>query len=771
MASITSLMGTSSSGSIYGSRNSNIISGLATGMDTESMIEGAVQGYQSKITSLEQERTMAQWQQEGYQGISNKLIEFSRNYMSYTSSSNLFSSSFFASSSLTNATGENAGAVSANGKSSSEILINSITQLATAQQYGISTAGLIAGESSVGADGRINVSTEAVDLSGNTNVSTLEGSMTLTYGEAKITINFDELEFLDAAGDGSGQVTADMLAEAIKEKLADENVRFASGATKSADELIDVKVVGGSIAFEEIGDAGNGVSITGATGKLADTLNLTSLSEGQANIWGVGSSSYSQEIATIDYLKGKSINFELDGNTKSITVGDDWTVGNFMTNLQDKLDVAYGTGKIQASQNAAGELGFSIADGSTLKVSSDVGSMLGMGEDGGVSSTLDSTRTLGDLGFTGDNQTLTINGVDIGTFTADSTIEDVVSKVNGNDELGFRLSYSNFSGEFLFTAEETGVQDQIEFGGTLGQALFGDPAAGDGRYIAGQDAQLNVTVNGQTKDIVRTSNTVNIDGMDITLKDTFSGGEAIEFSTQADADKIVNAIKSMIEDYNEIASSVKTAYTEQPLQKSDGSDYLPLIDSDKASMSESEIEAYEEKVKTGQFFMDSDLRGLSDALRDAVTSLGVSDSDLAEIGIGISYSSGLTTLTLDETKLRGALESDPDMVEDVFTRKESSGATSDGLMAALQEVTNLYAKETGEPKGILIELAGSKYAPTTALQNEMLTKLNEIDDEIEEWQDKLTDRVDYYTRQFTQLEVLVMEMNNQSSSLMGMMGG
>ena len=54
MASISSIMGSSSStSSIYGSRNTNIISGLASGMDTESMIEGMVQSYQQKIISLQ----------------------------------------------------------------------------------------------------------------------------------------------------------------------------------------------------------------------------------------------------------------------------------------------------------------------------------------------------------------------------------------------------------------------------------------------------------------------------------------------------------------------------------------------------------------------------------------------------------------------------------------------------------------------------------------------------------------------------------------------
>ena len=42
MASITSLTGSGSSNSLYGTRN--VISGLASGMDTEAMIQNAISG-------------------------------------------------------------------------------------------------------------------------------------------------------------------------------------------------------------------------------------------------------------------------------------------------------------------------------------------------------------------------------------------------------------------------------------------------------------------------------------------------------------------------------------------------------------------------------------------------------------------------------------------------------------------------------------------------------------------------------------------------------
>ena len=53
----------------------------------------------------------------------------------------------------------------------------------------------------------------------------------------------------------------------------------------------------------------------------------------------------------------------------------------------------------------------------------------------------------------------------------------------------------------------------------------------------------------------------------------------------------------------------------------------------------------------------------------------------------------------------------------------------------------------------------------------MLDKMSDIDEQIEKWQDKMTNKVDYYTNKFTQLEMLINQMNSQSSALAGLTGG
>ena len=188
-------------------------------------------------------------------------------------------------------------------------------------------------------------------------------------------------------------------------------------------------------------------------------------------------------------------------------------------------------------------------------------------------------------------------------------------------------------------------------------------------------------------------------------------------------------------------------------------------------MREREIQAYEQKAKTGILFMDRDLSSLYNELRSAVTPGGSDGSYLRSIGINTSYEEGLTTISLDESALREALENDLDGVRNAFTKSTANGAATDGLMTSIQKVTEKYAATTGATKGILIEKAGSQYSPSAALDNTMLDKMEEIDAEIEKWQDKKSDKVDYYTNKFTQLEMLINQMNSQSSALAGLTGG
>lgn len=828
MASISSLMSSGSSSSIYGIRNSNIISGLASGMDTEAMIEGMVQGYQQKITQLGQDRTMLQWQQSAYQSISDKLVEFSRKYMSYNSpATNLFSASFFNNAILTSANGTYADLVSATGKSSSTIVLNAVAQLAEAARYTHDASGL---DTSLGKG-------EPVKLGEKQPLSTMSGSLTLEYGNKKVTLDFGELELFNKA---DGTLDTAKFQTALQDKLKEQKITTSSGDQVSADTLIDVKVdSNGTVTLSDKKGAGNNVHFSGATGDLKNLVTSAD-AEGTSSFTLSTTEKVVKEDATkAEYLSGKSFTVTLNGQTKTFTLGEiDPSKGNLheqvKQNLQEGLDKAFGKGKITVDMDTTGpgehSFSFSVSNGDTFRITSPVGEVLGLGENG-VTSYVDTGKTLGDLlgrtsdgaglnGLTGgelakaigdvteikdkdgkvtsrvdsegntvDEQgyrldkdgkrfqeyELTVNGVSIGKYNKDTALETVLNDINSNTEAGVSVSFSKTTNQFVFTAKETGAGGRVEIGGELGERLFGKVDVTDkDHYTAGQDAKFTATINGQKMEFSRSSNTFDLDGMSITLNGTFEvkdGETPVTFSSKTDTDKIIDVVKTMVEDYNAIVSEVKKAYSDMPLEKSDGSRYKPLTDEDKADMTESEIKAYEEKAKTGILFMDRDLSSLYSALRSAVAPGGSDGSFLRSIGIKTSYEDGLTTLSLDENALREALEQNPDQVKDAFTKSKENGAASDGLMASIQKVTDRYAATTGATKGILIEKAGSKYSPSAALDNTLLEQMKDIDKQVDKWQAKMSDKVDYYTNKFTQLEMLIAQMNSQSSSLAGMMGG
>ncbi len=922
MASISSLTNSSSTSSIYGTRN--VISGLASGLDTETLIQNAVSGYETKISSLTQKRTKLEWQQEAYRSIITKMAGFSNKFASYTSSTNLMSASFFNNAVKVSTLGAHKDKASATGKTSSDVKLLGVKQLATASGYTVSGGALTGGTGD-----KPGVEGGKLELDKKYDASKVAGTLTLGYGGAtQITISIDGIK------DGGTEVikTGQELADEINAALKEQNITL-SGNAYTADQKIKAEWddAAKTIKFTDVGGGGNGAFVLSASGDLKTTLGIESksVSDGVKEIKVEDKALYDDTKTYADKLKEEEVSFTLDGKTKKISLKDHTftDTAGLQKALQAELNDAFGTGKVTAKVNGEGGLSFEVAKGSTLKV--DNGKALGL-ESNSETSYVNTSQKLGDLlkGFdwTGTGtmieakgsvkevaatkntaayykdadgnrvaknedgkyyrvdedgnwlHKLEINGETVGAFSKNTAFETVMTGINGNADANVTLSYSKTTNQFKFTARDSGTAGRVDISGGLAGALFGDTYTtndagekvyGSG-YVQGKDAMVRVSVNGEEMELERSSNTFDIDGLSINVKDTFGyatkvevangvykavgepagnntpvvegeayfnnkrynldykyvndageyvnedgvtytellkelkdmgfdfggvpttgkavyqdangneftpaangdlflkGTEAVTFKSEADADTIVDAIKSMVEEYNAMVKEVKDAYSTLPLQKSNGAYYEPLTSADEEGMSESAIKSYEEKAKTGLLFADRDLSNLYTRLTNAVQSVGL---ELSSIGISTTYDDGLTTLSLNESKLRSALETDPDKVRDVFTKSKETGASSNGLMTALKSPLDMYAATTGATKGILVEKAGSSLAPTSVYQNTIQKQLDELDKQIESWQDKLSDKVDYYTSKFTQLEQLINEMNSQSSALAGLTGG
>ena len=382
-----------------------------------------------------------------------------------------------------------------------------------------------------------------------------------------------------------------------------------------------------------------------------------------------------------------------------------------------------------------------------------------------------------------------INGVDIEVTNKD-TVYTLMEKINDSDA-GVTVSYQEAADKFVFTSKEDGASGTIDFtgndqaGADLLNAIFG--AGTSDQTVMGQDAIVAVKYAGsdETVELTRGSNSFTIDGLTISVKGEFGylkdadgktldeldpSSEEVGIEASVNSDSIVDAVKTMIEEYNAIIELVNKELSTKPDRS-----YTPLTSEQKKELSEDEIKLYEEKAKSGLLFGDSDLRTLSSDLRFII---GGGNAQALE-NIGISTSSTYSDngkLTFDESKFRAALESDPESVEKLFTDKgtvDERGNTTYGLATNLEKVMDKYVKtlDSWETKGILIRKAGSESSPLSITENFMYKEIAEIDKMITKLQARLESERDRYIKQFTSLESLISQMNSQSSYLSQFGGG
>ncbi len=881
MSSINSVSGSSTS-SIYGNRN--IFSGLASGLDTESMIENSISGYKQKINSLIQKQTKLTWKQDAYRNITDQIIDITKKYTSYTSKTNLSSNAFFNNAVNTTGSGKNADKIAASGRTSSQVTVNGVRQLASAAKYKINAGKIMNAADSTLVDAPRGAALNAggIDWSGKMETSNMAGSLTLTYGNRKIDLSFTTSDVYK---------DADSLLQGIKDKLSEAYISV-NGNNVTADKRIDVKLENGKIVFSDAANAGNSVYISGVSGTIEDTLGIKKGADDGKSFTVPSDKELYNETPLAKFMSEKKVSVSFNGTTKNVSFGDlsEITVGDkkkkleeldfskeedqkafteqVATNLNESLRKAFGDGAVEAGVNKREVtdedgnkktlygLSFNIGDAykenSTLSVSSDYNKELGFGE-GGISNYLNTKSTLEELfGKTledgnfkkavskdiADGKELTehkdaegnidyyldskqnhvdkdgnlldkdgnylykmeINGTVVGNFSKKNTLNDVIEAVNASDA-GVSINFSKLSNSLVFTGTQSGSGSKIDIReGSLAAAMFGATTDKNGRlysdigsnentfegaaYTMGSDAVLNVTVNGENLDLVRSSNEIDIDGLTLTLKDTFNDGDDVNFKTgenvndvveltsKADADSIIETIKTFVEDVNKLLKDTHDAYSTEPLGiKKNSRSYEPLTEDDKEGMSDSEIERYEEKAKTGLLFGDSNLSSLYSKLRSAITPGGELGATLRHIGISTTYEDGVTSLSIDEDKLRSALDTDPDQVRDAFTKSIDAGSSSNGLMASLKKTMDTYASTSITSPGILVRQAGTRKSALSLSDNLVQDQINNLDDQIDRWQDKMSDKIDYYTRQFTALEQLMSQMNSQSSMLSGMMGG
>ena len=158
----------------------------------------------------------------------------------------------------------------------------------------------------------------------------------------------------------------------------------------------------------------------------------------------------------------------------------------------------------------------------------------------------------------------------------------------------------------------------------------------------------------------------------------------VNISVDQDVDAIVDKIKSFVEDYNKILGALYDKYEEKQYK-----DYTPLTASQKENMKDDQIEKWEEKAKSGLLYHDQTISKITTKMREAISNPieGLTGKYTSAYSLGISTTGVHGQLTLDEDKLRAALNDDSESVYNVFsTLSKDDSFDQNGIAQRLSDV-------------------------------------------------------------------------------------
>lgn len=466
-------MSSISSSSTYSvsSASNNGMSGLVSGMDTDSLVEKMLSGTQSKIDKQQQLKQQLTWKQEMYRDVITSINSFHSKYFDTSFDSemknNMASASFF------------------------DSMVSKVT--------------------GSGSDYLKIISSSSDASVGNMNVVVKKLASAAKLNPSKTKISKNEI---------SGKIETDekKLAETFKSKKVD----FSVNGTKVSVDLAGVSTTSDIISKLNESFKAAGLDVTAkqqngmvsiSTGskdtsiKVADTssdwgLQILGISKGSTSSATSANAQLLNGTTSPNFNAGVTFTVTLNGVSKQISVEPETTADGKVTNeavkkaLAKSITQAFG-GTVGNDNNVTGgyiDLTFNT-DG-TFKLSAKdplnqftiTGSSANsLGITPGSSNRISTTTTLGELtsNVSGGNFKFTINGVDF-SFSEEDTLGTMMNKINTSGA-GVKMTYSSLSDSFTLEATSTGANYGIKIEqkqGNLLSQLFGDDVVKAGSSTA-----------------------------------------------------------------------------------------------------------------------------------------------------------------------------------------------------------------------------------------------------------------------------------------------
>ena len=749
------------------------LTGLASGMDTESIIKELMSAKSLKKTKIENSKTKLEWKQEKWADLNTKL------YKLYTEQVSKFRLQATYNAKKASSSDETKASVKASSSAATGSYRLEISNVATTQYL---------------TGGKIDDSSIAGGVKNSTKLSELDSSL---VGQEVVFKNGDKQVGFQVRSDST---IADFVAAATQAGLNasfDENQKrlFVSSKESGADNVFTMSTTALSseeltlrsevdtlVDYQNLNSANktlvNGVYQTLQTsfekykaanaGKsqdelvtgfketkeykgAVDTLADVAFTQKNTNIHNAATNALKATLYTeqVDKYRDEQLKnfYDVDeSGVRTIKVDYANKFGEAYDKLSDEIKADLNQTKeqyIDAQTTAAYE---AAVDKATL---SQVNSLIS--SDADTKTRLAALETSGLDNLSGYSEEM-IKKFSVKTFDS----KNAVSKEDYSTMMdGIASRYLNIG---THATSNAGGLSKLGLGDVSldadGKAVAtGGPS--DAALISASDSV--VTLNGAT--LTSSSASLAVNGLTIDLKGKTAPGESITFSVSHDTSGVYDMVKEFVTEYNSVMKEMYKMYHADSAR-----DYDVLSKEEKESMSEDEIELWNNKIKDSLLRNDSILNNLMSSMRSALqttvevdgkryslSSFGIMTStDYQEGGQLHIYGDPKDTVYGDYTdKLNAALESDPDLVAEVLSKIGS----------------NLY-------KTMQDKMKSSKVSSALTFYNDKQIKkdLEEYKDQIDEWTERLETMEDDYYAQFAAMEKAMAQLNSQSNYLGNLFG-
>ena len=270
-----------------------------------------------------------------------------------------------------------------------------------------------------------------------------------------------------------------------------------------------------------------------------------------------------------------------------------------------------------------------------------------------------------------------------------------------------------------------------------------------------------ITLNGVT--YTSESNTFEVNGLTITVM--AETNDDITLTTRQDTDGIYDKIKSFFKEYNALINEMDKLYNAEATKG-----YDPLTDEEKDSMTDTEIEKWEEKIKGSILRRDSNLSTISSAMKTIMMQGAMVNGKqmyLADFGIEtggwftsaeneknayhINGDEDDSTVSAKENQLRAAIAADPDTVIAFFSELSN----------------NLYKELDNQSRSMEgIRSFGSFYD-----DKKMKEDYDNYKTKIAKAEEQLTAMEDRWYKKFSAMETALAKMQSNQSAVSALLGG